>query len=438
MRLTRTDKQILAIALPSVVSNITVPLLGMCDLAIAGHIGDAAFVAAVSVGATLFNVMYWLFGFLRMGTGGLTSQACGREDDAGSLTVLSRALLVAAVISAAVVVVHPWLFDLAFSHVIVTEADVERLARTYLSVCIWGAPAVMMQYCFTGWFIGMQNSRIPMAVSILQNIVNIGASVSFVIFLDMTIDGIALGTLVAQWSALIASAVAWRVRYGDLWRHVRQVRLLELRPMLKFMDLNKDIFLRTLCLVAVTLFFTSSGAAQGDMTVAANALLMQFFTIFSYVMDGLAYAAEALTGKCVGARDRRSLAVTVRRIIVWSAWTVAAFTVAYLVAGRPFVGLLTSDGGLVAYTMRYFPWVLLLPVAGVLAFVWDGVYIGATATRRMLLAMAVATVAFFACHHFLFPLWGNHALWLSFIIYLAARGVVQTLLFPGVLRTSMR
>ena len=438
MRLTRTDRQILAIAIPSVVSNITVPFLGMCDLAIAGHIGDATLVAAVSVGATLFNVLYWLFGFLRMGTGGLTSQACGRDDKTGSLSVLARALLVAAAISAVVVAAHPWLLDFAFGHVVVTEADVERLSRTYLSICIWGAPAVMMQYCFTGWFIGMQNSRIPMVVSILQNIVNIGASLSFVLFLDMTIDGIALGTLVAQWSALIASAVAWQVRYGGLLRFASRVRVLELRPMLAFLDLNKDIFLRTLCLVAVTLFFTSSGAAQGDMTVAANALLMQFFTIFSYVMDGFAYAAEALTGKCVGARDRRSLSATVRRVIVWGVWSVAVFTVAYVVAGRPFVRLLTSDGGLVEFAMGYYPWVLLLPVAGFLAFVWDGVYIGATATRRMLLAMVVATAAFFACHHFLFPLWGNHALWLSFIVYLAARGAVQTLLFPGMMRTVMR
>ena len=308
-----TDRQIMAIALPSIVSNVTVPLLGMCDLAIAGHTGDATLVAAVSVGATLFNVLYWLFGFLRMGTGGLTSQAYGRRDDAGTVGIITRSILAGAAMSAVLLAVHRPLIDFTFAHIIETEPSVERLARTYISICIWGIPAMLLQYCFTGWFIGMQNSRLPMAVSILQNIINIAVSLSCVTIGGMTIDGIAIGTLTAQWSAVMISAVAWALRYGNLRRHIREVRLSEIKPMLHFLDLNKDIFLRTLCLVAVTLFFTSAGAAQGDMTVAANALLMQFFTILSYIMDGLAYAAEALTGKHIGARDAASLQTTVRR-----------------------------------------------------------------------------------------------------------------------------
>lgn len=422
------DKQILAIALPSIVSNVTVPLLGMCDLAIAGHIGDASFVAAVSVGATLFNVLYWLFGFLRMGTGGLTSQACGRRDDLGAVAVISRSLFVGALLSLVILAVHPLLFDFAFACLIETEPEVELLSRTYLSVCVCGVPAVMMQYCFVGWFIGMQNSRIPMLVSILQNVVNIAASLTFVLAFDMRIEGIALGTLISQWFALSFSAIAWLLRYGRLRRYLRQVNLLDSRPMLHFLDLNKDIFFRTLCLVAVTLFFTSAGAAQGGMTVAANALLMQFFTIFSYIMDGFAYSAEALAGKSIGAGDRVTLRLTVGRLFRWSVGVVVAFTLLYLIVGRSFVALLTSDESLVDYAMRYFYWVLLIPVAGFQAFVWDGVYIGGTATRHMLLSMIVATVAFFACYYSLSSLWHNHALWLSFIIYLSLRGVMQTLL----------
>ena len=328
-----TDRQIMAIALPSIVSNVTVPLLGMCDLAIAGHTGDATLVAAVSVGATLFNVLYWLFGFLRMGTGGLTSQAYGRGDDAGTVGIITRSILAGAAMSAVLLAVHRPLIDFTFAHIIETEPSVERLARTYISICIWGIPAMLLQYCFTGWFIGMQNSRLPMAVSILQNIINIAVSLSCVTIGGMTIDGIAIGTLTAQWSAVMISAVAWALRYGNLRRHIREVRLSEIKPMLHFLDLNKDIFLRTLCLVAVTLFFTSAGAAQGDMTVAANALLMQFFTIFSYIMDGLAYAAEALTGKHIGARDAASLQTTVRRIFRWTYGVVALFTITHLRCG---------------------------------------------------------------------------------------------------------
>ncbi len=427
MKIDIIDRQILAIALPSVVTNVTVPLLGLCDIAIAGHVGDASLVAAVSVGATLFNVLYWVFGFLRMGTGGLTSQAYGRKDEAAAVEVMARSLFIGLVLSIFLLAAHPLLFDVAFSFIIDTEPRVEALSRAYLSICIWGAPAVMLQYCFTGWFIGMQNSRIPMAVSILQNVANIALSLAFVLTFGMGIEGIALGTMLAQWLALCLSFASWLIFYGKMRRLPAFARLFDAKPMLRFIDLNKDIFIRTLCLVAVTLFFTSAGAAQGEMTVAANALLMQFFTFFSYIMDGLAYAAEALAGKFIGACDSIALRRTVARLFRWSFAIVAAFTLVYLFAGKSFIALLTSDANLIEFSMDYFPWVLLIPLAGFQAFIWDGVYIGATATRHMLLAMVVATVAFFSCYGLFFPLWRNHALWMSFLVYLFIRGIIQTL-----------
>ena len=418
------DRQILHIALPSIVSNITVPLLGLVDVTIVGHLGSPAYIGAIAVGGLLFNIIYWIFAFLRMGTSGMTSQAYGRQDSAEIFRLLVRAVGLGILIAVLLLLLQRPLVQGAFLFIHPTE-EIRELATTYFRICIWGAPAMLGLYGLTGWYIGMQNSRIPMAVAITQNVVNIAASLSFVYMGGMKVEGVALGTLVAQWAGFGMGLALWFRQYGHLRRQTLQ-GLWQREAMKRFFGVNRDIFLRTLCLVAVTLFFTSAGAEQGEIILAVNTLLMQLFTLFSYVMDGFAYAGEALSGKYIGARDAIAFRNTVRRLFVWGTGMVILFTAAYALGGNGFLSLLTDEPEVIAASSEYFFWALAIPLTGVTAFVWDGVFIGATATRGMLVAMAVAALCFFGCYFGLRDAWGNHALWLAFLLYLAMRGAVQT------------
>lgn len=426
MTLTSTDRQILHIALPSIVSNITVPLLGLVDVAIVGHLGSAAYIGAITVGGMLFNMAYWLFAFLRMGTSGLTAQAYGRGDRAETVRVLVRALGVALAIGVALVALSRPVADVAF-RLIPCSPEVEASARVYFALLVWGAPAVLGLYGFAGWFVGMQNARFPMAVAITQNVVNIVASAALVFGLGWQVEGVAAGTLIAQYAGLLMAVAGW-------WRGYRaDARGVSLRPVTdraalsRFFAVNRDIFLRTLCLIAVTVCFTSSGAAAGDTVLAANALLMQLFMLFSYVMDGFAYAGEALAGRYVGAADAAGFRRTVRRLFGWGLVLAVAFTLAYGAGGRTFLSLLTSETSVVGMAMAYLPWAVAVPLTSFAAFLFDGIFIGATATGRMLLAMAVASSVFFISYYLLTDTLGNHALWLAFLAYLGARSGVEAL-----------
>ena len=420
------DKQILHIALPSIVSNITVPLLGLVDVTIVGHLGSPAYIGAIAVGGLLFNIIYWIFGFLRMGTSGMTSQAYGRRDDDEVLRLLARAVGLGLLIAMGLVALQTPIVQAAFLFIHPTD-EIRELATTYFRICIWGAPAMLGLYGLTGWYIGMQNSRIPMMIAITQNVVNIAASLSFVYFCGMKVEGVALGTLVAQWAGFLMGLGLWSHNYGYLRRHSLALQgVWQRKAMSRFFGVNRDIFLRTLCLVAVTMFFTSAGAGQGEIILAVNTLLMQLFTLFSYVMDGFAYAGEALSGRYIGAGDRPMFRATVRRLFMWGMGMALLFTTAYALGGNAFLSLLTDEQEVITASGEYFLWALAIPVAGMAAFVWDGVFIGATATRGMLAAMFIAALCFFGLYYGLRDTWGNHALWMAFVTYLAMRGAVQT------------
>lgn len=418
------NRRILRLALPSIVSNITVPLLGLVDVWIVGHLGETAYIGAIAVGGMLFNILYWNFGFLRMGTSGLTSQAYGRKDDAGQVRVLVQALSVGLVSALAILALQFPVERLAF-YLLETSRDVELYAVRYFRVCIWGAPAVLMMYGFKGWFIGMQNSRFPMFIAIAVNVINVVCSLFFVFTLGLKVEGVALGTVVAEWSGLLLAVLLWQAHYGALKRWVTLRHSLKLSVMRRFFAVNRDIFLRTVCLIAVTTFFTSTGARQGDVILAVNTLLMQLFTLFSYIMDGFAYAGEALAGRYVGAGDLKSLRHAVRNLFGWGMGMSLGFTLLYVMGGKNFLELLTSDREVVRVAGEYFYWVLAIPVAGFAAFLWDGILIGATATRQMLGAMLVASGAFFLIYYTFSGSTDNHVLWLAFLVYLALRGIVQ-------------
>ena len=422
--MTRTDQQILHIALPSIVSNITVPLLGLIDVSIVGHLGAASYIGAIAVGGMLFNMIYWLFGFLRMGTGGLTAQAYGRHDLQEVTRILLRSLSISLLLALALLLLQYPIRNIAFMCMDTSE-EVRQLATLYFHICIWGAPATLGLYGFTGWYIGMQNSRFPMFIAITQNIVNIAASLFFVFVLKMKVEGVALGTLVAQYAGLGMACLLWLAYYRPLRKYLLQKALFDRTEMKRFFQVNRDIFIRTLCLIAVTVFFTSTGAAYGDVVLAVNALLMQLFTLFSYFMDGFAYAGEALTGKYIGAKDDQSLRLTIRHLFKWGIALSLLFTLLYGAGGKSFLGLLTNDTSVISASEEYIYWVLAIPLAGFSAFLLDGICIGATATHLMLRSMLVASASFFLLYYGLHDTLGNHALWMAFIVYLALRGIVQ-------------
>lgn len=431
------NKKILRLAVPSIISNLTVPLLGLVDVAIVGHLGAPAYIGAIAVGGMLFNIIYWIFGFLRMGTSGMTSQAYGRKDEAEVMRLLIRSLSVGLGIAAGLLILQYPIRQIAFFF-IRTTPEIERLATLYFRICIWGAPAVLGLYGFVGWFIGMQNSRYPMFIAILQNVVNIAVSLCFVFLLGMKVEGVAWGTLIAQYAGLGIAVYLWWKHYKSLKKNVAWKDCLQKEAMRRFFGVNRDIFFRTICLVAVTTFFTSTGAKQGEIVLAVNTLLMQLFTLFSYIMDGFAYAGEALSGLYIGAADPRALRKMVRWLFTWGGGLALGFTLLYGFGGQSFLGLLTNEASVIQAASTYFYWVLAVPLAGFGAFLWDGILIGATATKQMLYSMLVASGSFFAVYYGLAASLGNHALWLAFLVYLLLRGVLQAFLSKKVLFAHLR
>ena len=282
----------------------------------------------------------------------------------------------------------------------------------------------------------MQNSRFPMYISIIVNLLNVAFGFWFVYGLHWRIAGVAWGTVVAQYGGLATASALWLVYYRRFIGYVDLRTSFNMRPMLRFFRVNRDIFLRTACIVVVYTFFTSASSGMGDVMLAVNALLMQLFTLFSYVMDGFAYAGEALSGRYIGAHNREAFTDTVRHLFGWGAVMAVLFTLTYALGGNAFLGLLTDDKEVIAVADTYFYWALAVPAVGIAAFIWDGIFIGATATRGMLLSMTAAAVSFFVLYYGLHPVLANHALWLAFLTYLLMRGAVQTGLSRGVIKKA--
>lgn len=424
------DYKILRLALPSIISNITVPLLGLVDIAIVGHLGADYYIGAIAVGTTMFSLVYWIFGFLRMGTSGLTAQAYGNGDDRETALIFQRSLGVAAAVGVSLICLQSVLVKLMLV-LVPCSPQVGALAHTYFSILIWGAPAVLCLYGFYGWFIGMQKSVYTMWIAIIQNIINILVSATLVFGFDLKVRGVACGTLSAQYLSLFLAGGIW------LWHYRRLLPLFDLKAALRrekvtqFFHVNGDIFFRTLCIVGVNFFFTAAGAGEGTTLLAVNTLLMQFYLIYSYIIDGYAYAAEALVGAAIGAGDKPALRRSIQALLKWAADVTLLFAAAYACFGRSLLGVLTDDREVIAASAGYFYWVIAIPPAGFAAFLWDGVLVGAVKSRAMLLATLGATVLFFLVYFTAQPHLQNHALWLSFICYLFLRGALET---PFVIR----
>lgn len=433
MRLKAVDKQILKIALPAIVSNITVPLLGLVDTGIAGHLGDAAYIGAIALGGVIFSVIYWPFCFLRMGTSGLTAQDYGAQRRREVSLTLYRACLLGAAIGLALIALQ-WPVCEVAQRLMDIAPQMASHVRTYFYICIWGAPATFLLYALNGWFVGMQNSRIPMVVAIVQNTANIPLSLLLVFGCGMKIAGVALGTVLAQYVGLLTALLMLRRSFGRYLISVKLREIVQRQALMRFLSVNRDIMMRMLCIMAVTVWFNIVGSRQGELVLAANAMLFQLFYLFSFFFDGFANAAEAICGKCKGAHDAEGFAFAVKRIFFCGLVLVVAFTAVYVVAEDLILNTLSGNVRVVDTARDYYHWLLLVPVCGIMSFVWDGVFIGATATRSLLLSMVVGTVGFFTGYLLLFPSFGNDGLWLSFLIYLLGRGISQCLIFTRVVR----
>jgi len=419
------DKKIFRLAVPNIITNITVPLLGMIDIAIAGHLGSAVYIGAIALGANIFNMIYWNFGFIRMSSSGFTAQAYGARNFTEAMNVLIRSLMAGVGIGLLIVLLQYPIGKFALS-LIKSGAESKIQVETYFRICIWSAPAVLGTYAFKGFFIGMQNAKTPMVIAILNNLLNIVLSLLFVFGFGMQVAGIALGTMLSQVITFIVCMLMWLKFYGRLRKYRIKSSVFDAVAIRSFFRVNGDVFVRTFLLTLVTTFFTFVSSGMGDMILAANALLMQFFMLFSYFMDGFAYAGEALTGRYVGSNNRVLLVRMLKRLFFWGFVVSAVSVVIYLFFPNQILQILTNDKAVIDTTKSFLFWTVLIPVTGFAAFLWDGVFIGATASREMRNAMIFSTIVFFACYYIAVPLIGNNGLWLAFILYLSVRGITQT------------
>ena len=440
------NKDILKLALPSILANITVPLVGMVDIAVAGHLDTSAavMIGGIAIGSMLFDLLYWNFGFLRVGTGGLAAQAYGRGDRKECARILTRALGIA-VACALVLIAIQWVFVKAAFLVVDCTPEVRELASQYFFIRIWAAPATLSLMAFKGWFIGMQDSVSPMTTDLVVNGMNI--LMSIVLAMVMGFSGIAAGTVVAQYSGLLTASVLLLVKYRRTT--LSHLDPSELKSVFKgsetrrFFVMNADLYVRSLCFIAIYIGFTVISARYGDTLLAVSSIIMKLLMIFSYFTDGFAYAGEALTGKYIGAKDRIMVRQTVKWTFVWSMAIALMFMAIYQFAGVPMLKMMTSDHIVVAASREYLPWLLLMPVMGCAAFTWDGIYIGATASRAIRNSMLWAVVAFFAvwAAGFLFPnltpSGSMHVLMGAYFAHLLARTIYLSARYPHVLRTSL-
>lgn len=437
---TTINRQILRLALPAIVNNVTVPLLGLCDTAVAGHLGSASYIGAMAVGAMMLNVIFWLCGFLRMGTSGLTAQAYGARDEAMSRDVLRKSLTIAAALSLLAIAIQSPLLALLL-RVIGPDPAVRDLASLYFRICIWGAPAQLGIMAASGWFIGRQNTVVPMGVAIGVNIVNILLSLTLVFGFRLGFTGIAVGTLCAGWTGLAAILLLVRKNCKDV------KDLNDLTPRSagtvawgRFFRLNSDLFFRSACIMCVSLAMTSVGARLGETILAANAVIMQFFLFFSYFMDGFAFAGEALVGKAAGAQDRDLLRRSVSGLVRWGAAMAILFFLVYLTGARTITGFLTDNETVREAVADMGIWIMILPPVTVAAFIFDGVFIGLARTRVLLIVTLVASTAFFTLAFLASgpgKLPGNRLLWLAFETYLLLRGVLLAFVYMKNQRKSL-
>ena len=423
----RMNREILRIAIPNIISNITVPIMGIVGTMIAGHLGDSvSTIGALAIGVSIFNFIYWNCSFIRMGTSGITAQAYGAGDQRTTTLMLARATVVSLVVGVAIVVLHRPLGEVALRLM-----NGGEMVADYFYARVWAVPAGVLLFGLNGWLTGMQNAIIPMVVAIVVNVIHIVCSLWFAFPLGMGIVGIAYASVVAQWTGVAITALIMWWHYGKQLVRISWSEIWDMKAMREFFSINRDIIVRTLCIVSTYTFFTAASARMDDPTIlAVNTILLELFTLFSYMSDGFAFAAEALTGRFIGERNGVALRDCVRKCMVWCAVICVLYVGLYVGWWRELLGLFVEDGAentaqIMEYAGRYIGWIVAIPVAASWPFMMDGIMVGATQSRIMRNSMLWATAAYFLLFFTLEPLIGNDALWLAFTSYMFLRGVFQ-------------
>ncbi len=424
-----THRRVLAVAGPIVLSNATVPIIGVVDTAVVGQLGQAAPIGAVAIGAVVLTALYWVFGFLRMGTTGFASQALGRGDAAEVAAILSRALGLGLAAGVAIIVLQVPLFAGA-SAVSPASDEVEGLARAYMSIRVWSAPALIGLYAVTGWLIAAERTRAVLAIQLAMNGVNVVLDLWFVLGLGWGVAGVAAASAIAEWSGLALGLWFCRDAFvTPAWRD--RARVLDAAALRRFAAVNTDILLRSLMLQAMFLSFVFLGARFGDVRLAANHILLQFLEVTAYALDGFAFAAETFVGQALGAARRDRLRRAAILTSLWGAASGVAMALAFALAGGPIIDLMTTAQPVRDEARAYLPWMIATPVVGVAAWMLDGIFIGATRTRDMRNMMALSLVVYGCAVWALLPAFGNHGLWMALLISFIARGATLGWKYPG-------
>ncbi|WP_417501338.1 MATE family efflux transporter [Marinobacter sp.] len=419
MKMSVTDRRLWALAWPLMLTNLTVPLLGLVDTAVLGHLESPEYLGAVAVGANLFSILYWTFGFMRMGTTGLAAQAWGKRDSFSQVALLLRSVILAIGIGLLLILCHQPLIRIGLE-LMNPSPGVTELAAEYAAIRIWSAPAVLCQYTLVGWLIGTQFARGPMIMLIVANGLNIVLDVFFVTVLGWNSRGVAIATVIAEYGAAIIGFMIVLQRMPDGQKLTRAL-FGTLADYLAILQVNRYIMVRTIALLLVLAFFTAQGARQGDTILAANAVLITFLLLISNALDGFANAAEALIGESVGKNSKRRFLVVFRCALRWSLWGSLLLTILFVAGGRGLIALLTGIEEVRTTAWQYLPWLWLLPFASVWGFLFDGIFIGATRTREMQNTMLFSALGVFAPVWWLTTSWGNHGLWFSLICLMLAR-----------------
>ena len=416
------DRDVWRIAAPMILSNISVPLLGMVDTGVTGHLDSPAYLGAVAIGATIFGFLYTGVNFLRMGTTGITAQRFGADDNDGLRVALGQALIVSLLIALTLLALHVPIGQFALN-LIGAEPDVEAYASQYFSIRIWSAPGTLANFVLVGWFLGLQNARVPLLIFLTVNITNIVLDLVFVLQLGMKVDGVALASVIAEYAGVIVGLVfaarALRTRSG----HWPLARLFNIRAYAAFFAVNANLFVRTMALVFTFGFVTAQGARLGGLVLAANAVLMNLQTLTAFALDGFAHAAEAMVGKAVGQQRKDVFERSVQLALKWSLIFAVGFCLLYVLIGPALVRLLTDLPDVRTTAMEFLPWLVISPLVSVWSFLYDGVYVGATRAREMRDIMLISAFVVFLPAWFLLQGYGNHGLWLAFTIFMASRGI---------------
>lgn len=432
------NRRILQLAVPNIISNLTVPLLGAVDTALVGHLENVEYLGAIAVGSMIFNFLFWGFGFLRMGTTGLTAQSYGARDDKETGLILARALGVAAAGAILLMLLKNPIADLSF-WIVEASSGVEDYTRIYYNIRIFSAPATLGLYALNGWFLGMQNARYPMYITIFLNSLNIALDFSFIYGFGMHVNGVAWGTLIARYAGVMLAVGLLFYRYSDVITNIDFSNYLDLEPIQKFFSVNRDIFIRTLCLIFTFSFFTAKSASFGDIILAANSILLQMWMIVSYGIDGFAFAAESLVGRFFGEKDDNAMQEAVKKTLLWGAGIGISASLVYALFDEPILRIFTDKTNVITTALAVFGWTIAGPTVSSFSYIWDGIFIGATKTAALRNSMLIATLLVFLPAYFFTAGWlGNHAIWLAMTLFMIARGLTLTAFAPSYIFNSLK